>query len=276
MNKYITLIALFLIIIFNTNNVYADKNRVYSIGIVPQFEIRHIRKIWNPIIKEIEKNTGYKLRLIGSPTIPDFEREFNAGRFDFAYMNPYHILLAEKSQGYIPLVRDIGRKLHGILVVRADSGINSIKDLNGKKIAFPAPNALGASLLMRANLKNIHGIDFNPVYVKTHSSVYLNVVVKQTDAGGGVQKTLNQQKNNIKETLRIIHRTPDVSPHPFVAHPRISPQVREKVRNTFLKLAKNKTGKSLLSKIPMKKIGKAKMNDYTSLKKYNLENFYVN
>ena len=276
MNKYITLIALFLIIIFNTNNVYADKNRVYSIGIVPQFEIRHIRKIWNPIIKEIEKNTGYKLRLIGSPTIPDFEREFNAGRFDFAYMNPYHILLAEKSQGYIPLVRDIGRKLHGILVVRADSGINSIKDLNGKKIAFPAPNALGASLLMRANLKNIHGVDFNPVYVKTHSSVYLNVVVKQTDAGGGVQKTLNQQKNNIKGALRIIHRTPDVSPHPFVAHPRISPEVREKIRNTFLKLAKNETGKSLLSKIPMKKVGEAKMNDYTSLKKYNLESFYVN
>jgi len=275
MTKYITLMSLLFIVIFNATHVYADKKRVYSIGVVPQFEIRHIRKIWNPIIKEIEKNTGYKLKLIGSPTIPDFENEFNAGRFDFAYMNPYHILLAEKSQGYIPLVRDIGRKLHGILVVRKGSGINTIKDLNGKKIAFPAPNALGASLLMRANLKNDYGIDFNPVYVKTHSSVYLNVVVKQTDAGGGVQKTFNQQKNNIKGALRIIHRTPEVSPHPFAAHPRVSQEVSNNIKNTLLLLGNSETGKSLLSKIPMKKIGKAEINDYTSLKKYQLEIFHV-
>lgn len=260
---------------FLSSNVVAEKKAEYILGIVPQFEIRHTRKIWTPIIDEIEKNTGIKLKFIGSPTISDFEREFNAGRFDFAYMNPYHILLAEKNQGYVPLVRDVGRKLHGILVVRRDSPIKSIQELEGKKLAFPSPNALGASLLIRSNLKNDFNIDFNPVYVKTHSSVYLNVLVKQVDAGGGVQKTLNQQKDNIKGALRILHKTPEVSPHPLVVHPRVSVEIREKVKNTLLQLGENDIGRALLSKIPIKQIGSASMTDYTPLKKFKLDKFYV-
>ena len=31
-------------------------------------------------------------------------------------------------------------------------------DLNGKTVAFPSPNALGASLLMRADLERLHKI----------------------------------------------------------------------------------------------------------------------
>ena len=274
MSKTIYLLSILLLSSLFTFNAHAEKKE-YTIGIVPQFEIRHIRKIWNPIINEIQKNTGYKLKLIGSPTIPDFEREFNAGRFDFAYMNPYHILLAQKNQGYVPLVRDNGRKLHGILVVRADSNINSINDLNGKKIGFPAPNALGASLLMRANLTNDYKIKFKPVYVKTHSSVYLNVVVNQTTAGGGVQKTLNQQRVNIKSALKVLHRTPDVAPHPLAAHPRVPKKVRDEIKQTLIQLGNNIIGQSLLSKIPMKKIGPANITDYTPLKKFKLEKFYV-
>lgn len=256
-------------------NTQAKEASVYTIGIVPQFEIRHIRKIWKPIINEIEKKTGIKLKLLGSPTIPDFEKEFNAGKFDFAYMNPYHLLLANKAQGYTPLVRDNGRKLHGIIVVRSDSPIKTVKDLDDKKIAFPAPNALGASLLIRANLKNIFNINIHPVYVKTHSSVYLNVVVKQTAAGGAVQKTLNQQKANIKGALKVLYRTPKVSPHPLAVHPRVPITDAEKIKDALLMLGENPTGKALLAKIPMKKIGPASMDDYTPLLKLHLEEFHV-
>lgn len=254
---------------------HAESKQVYSIGIVPQFEIRHLRKIWNPIIEEIKKNTGIELTLIGSPTIPDFEKEFNEGRFDFAYMNPYHVLIANKSQKYIPLIKDNGRKLHGILVVRKDSNIKSVQDLNGKKIAFPAPNALGASLLMRANLTNDYNIKFNPVYVKTHSSVYLNVIVRQADAGGGVQKTLNEQKINISSALKVLHQTPSVAPHPLTAHPRVPKEVIKKITQTLLMMGENPIGQALLAKIPIKKIGPASIDDYVPLKKYNLEQFYV-
>jgi len=268
----IFLLPVFLLSLFSLH-AQAENKAVYTIGIVPQFEIRHIRKIWNPILNEIKRSTGITLKLVGSPTIPDFENEVLAGNFDFAYMNPYQILLAQKSQGYTPIVRDNGRKLHGIITVRKDSNITSVKELDGKKVAFPSPNALGASLLVRADLQNTYDIKVQPVYVKTHSSVYLNVVVKQTTAGGAVQKTLNQQKENIKAALRVLHRTPKVAPHPLAAHSRIPTSDVKKIKQALLELGENKIGKSLLAKIPMKKIGDASMEDYFPLYKLNLEKF---
>ena len=111
---YFTLLCLFSIAAIPT----AFAQKTYTVGIVPQFEPRKLRAIWIPILKSIEKQTGLHLVIRGSPTIPEFEKELNAGMYDFAYMNPYHIMLANQNQGYIPLVRDTGRKLFGILVVR--------------------------------------------------------------------------------------------------------------------------------------------------------------
>ncbi|HFD31191.1 MAG TPA: phosphate/phosphite/phosphonate ABC transporter substrate-binding protein [Gammaproteobacteria bacterium] len=268
------IILLFIFSIYPVTS-YAEKQRNYTIGIVPQFEIRHIRKIWTPIFQLIEKKTGYKLTFKGSPTIQDFGKELKAGKFDFAYMNPYQLLVANKLQGYVPLIRDVDRKLQGILVVKKDNPIQSIKELENKKIAFPSPNALGATLLIRADIAKKFNINYEAIYVKTHSSVYLNVLVKQTAAGGGVQKTLNQQKDNIKSALRILYRTPEYSPHPFSAHPRVPKTVRDNIIKTFLQIGETLTGKELLAKIPIKKIGKANINDYIELRKLGLDKFYV-
>lgn len=248
--------------------------KIYVIGVVPQFGALRTNNIWVPIIQELEKKTGLRFELKGSPTIPDFEQEFLLGVFDFVYMNPYHILPAHQFQGYSPLVRDTGTSLYGVLVVLKDSPIKEIKDLDGSKIAFPAPNALGASLMIRLALKEKFKINFHPVYVKTHSSVYLNVIFKEVAAGGGVQKTLENQIDEIRENLRIIYKTPSVSPHPFAAHPRVPASVRELVQSKLLEMGNSDEGRKMLSLVPIKKIGTATMKDYQSLQKMGLEKYY--
>ena len=248
---------------------------VYTLGVVPQFEATRIYAIWKPIINYLEKETGYKLKLSGAPTIPGFENEFMHGKFDFAYMNPYHLIMANQEQGYRPMVRDIGRKLFGVLVVDDKSSVNTLQDLNSKVIAFPAPNALGASLQMRQELVDFFGLKFESRYVKTHDSVYLNVLLGDVAAGGGVQKTLKRQKPGIKERLRVIHKTKPVPPHPIAAHPRVPPEVAMQIRQALLDLGKTNSGAKMLSAIPMKKIGGATLQDYEMLKLMGLERFFV-
>ncbi len=257
------------------NSAVADEGTVYTIGVVPQFDSRKILAIWRPILDEVEQQTGIRLRLQGSPSIPRFEKEFQAGKFDFAYMNPYHMLVANNDAGYAPLVRDHGRQLHGILVVRKDSPITDLTSLQGKIVAFPAPNALGASLMMRAELQGERKIDIEPNYVKSHTSVYLNVVTGMAAAGGGVQKTLSQQPAEIRDSLRVLHRTTKVAPHPLAVHPRVPAGVAEQVQQAMLSLGESEAGKLMLSKIPMKQVGIATLDDYTPLKKMGLEPFYV-
>jgi len=268
------LILLLSILLFPAASVYAEE-KVYKVGIVPQFEARRLHSIWRPILNYLEKETKYKFEIMGSPSIPDFESEFMQGDFDFAYMNPYHLVLANESQGYKPLLRDVGRTLYGVLVVKKDSQINEVSQLDGQVLAFPAPNALGASLQMRQELNDIFKIKILPRYVKTHDSVYLNVLLGEAIAGGGVQKTLNRQRPEFKEALKIIHKTKPVAPHPLSVHPRVPEEVSKVVKSAFLKLSQTLEGKNLLAKIPMKKVGEASMDDYMPLKDLGLERFFV-
>lgn len=274
MNRLI--IIIFLVLTTFTLAIYAETTeKVYTIGVVPQFEARKLHEIWRPILDLLEKETAYKFKIRGSSSIPKFEQEFAQGKFDFAYMNPYHLIIANDSAGYIPLVRDHARKLYGVLVVKKDSGITSPAQLNGKTLVFPAPNALGASLQMRQELHDKFGIEFKTNYVKTHDSVYLNVLLGEASAGGGVQKTLNEQKKQYKDMLRVIYQTQKVAPHPLAVLPDVPVEIRDRVRDALLEVGQSKEGQELLSKIPMKKIGSASMQDYMPLKDIGLERFYV-
>ena len=247
----------------------------FSFGVVPQFEARHLAAIWQPILEELGARTGYRFDLVGSPRIPAFEASFLAGEFDFAYMNPYHAMLAAEGQGYVPLVRDGAGRLRGILVVRDDSPYRDVADLEGRRIAFPSPNALGASLLMRADLASLYGLAFEPVFVQTHSSVYLNVALGQMAAGGGISKTLDQQPPAVRDALRTLYETREMAPHPVTAHPRVPAAVREAVRGALLALGRTEAGAALLAQIPIQEIATATAGDYAELGEWGLETLYA-
>jgi len=254
----------------------AKAETVYSFGVVPQFEPRKLASIWLPVLEKLEKKTGLKFKMVGSPRIPDFELSFTNNEFDFAYMNPYHAMLAASGGGYVPLVKDANRKLFGVLVVRKDDAIKDVSELKpGTEIAFPSPNALGASLLMRADLGKKFGLEFTPVYVQTHSSVYLQVVLGKMRAGGGVMGSLKGQKPEIQKHLRVLYETRRMSPHPVMAHSRVPADHRERVRQAFIEIGQTDEGRKLLSGIPMNKVAPAAIEDYMSLADWGLEEYYV-
>lgn len=267
----------FLLVMSVTLPTLAGKEpaKEYVLGVVPQFEARRIIDIWQPVIDQVNQRANVKLVLKSSPSIPEFERQFSEGAFDFAYMNPYHLFVANEKQGYQPVLRDVGRKLYGIIVVKKDGPIKSVEDLDGKKVAFPAPNALGASLLPRAEFSKKFHIKVKESYVKSHSSVYLNVALGLTDAGGGIEKTLSQQPREVKDQLRVLYKTQGVSPHPIVVHPRVPADVQARVIAAFLDLGANTLGQMQLAKVPIRKIGKTSLQDYEDIRSLDLNEFYV-
>lgn len=268
------LITLFSAKLLFSTLVHAE-DKVYIVGMVPQFEARKLTAIWVPILEQLTVETGLKFKLEGAPNINEFEKKFMAGTYDFVYMNPYHFVLGNQLQGYIPLVKDGSKKLHGVLVVQKDSPIQNVAQLNGAKIAFPSPNALGASLQMRQELHDIFNIQITPVYVNTHGSVYLNVLLGDTLAGGGVGKTLQKQKAEYRQALRVIHKTTPVASHPIAAHPRVPSADIEKVTAALINMGKTVATAALLQGIPIQEVTIATFSDYEPLKNMNLERFYI-
>jgi phosphonate transport system substrate-binding protein len=247
--------------------------RHYSFGVVPQFEQRKLYAIWKPIVEELEKQTGLKLKLTTTLQIQDFEKEYLQGNYDFVYMNPYFMVKGIQAKNYIPLVHD-KTPLRGILVVRKDGPIKKIADLKGKTMAFPSPNAIGACLMIRSDLERLYQVTVTPLYVKTHSSVYLHVARDRVPAGGGVQKTLQEQDPLIQESLMVLYTTRPIPSHPIAAHERVPKADRERLQKALFAMGNTEAGRALLSRIPVQALETATTEEYAVMEGWGLDRYW--
>ena len=253
-----------------------EPTRVYSLSVVPQFTGMAIHRDWTSVINYMNKHTPYRFKLVLSKDIPTFEQSFIEGVPDFAFMNPYHAVMAKRAQGYRPIIRDNARKLTGILVVRKDGVYNKIQDLSGQKIAFAAPNAFAAALYMRALLREREHIDFIPEYVKTHSNAYRQVLVGKAAAAGGVYRTLHKERPEVSDNLKIIYKTPSSRSHPLTAHARMPADVINAVQEAFEKMHSDENMKVWLKAILIPEPVVADYErDYQSLEKLKLDSYIV-
>lgn len=247
----------------------------YVFAVVPQFPAVEVFRTWRPLLDALEVETGHRFELRTSETIPKFEGSFQSGEPDFAYMNPYHAVMARKAASYVPLVRS-SESLSGILVVRADAALRELAELNGATIAYPAPNAFGASLYMRALLGARFRIATEPVYVQTHVNAYRSVIRGDTLAAGGIRSTLEREPVEVRDKLRVLYETPATASHPVVAHPRVAQPVRQAVRAALLKLAQAEAGKKMLEAVSLDALVEADYaRDYAPLESLKLERFVV-
>jgi phosphonate transport system substrate-binding protein len=249
--------------------------KVFTFDVVPQFPAAKIYATWSPLLQRIGQDAGLCFELRVSASIPEFEQRFLKGESDFTFLNPYHAVLAHQKKKYQPLLADGQDLLTGILVVRSDNPIKNLNDLKGKNVAFPAPNAFAASLLIRAELAK-QKIDVNPTFVKTHSNVYRSVINKDTLAGGGVNNTLDNEAPEVRQQLRVLYETSAYTPHPIATHPSITQEVRDRFIKAMVKLTQDDEGKKLLDGINLNKpqaVTYAK--HYKVLESLQLEKFLV-
>ena len=252
-----------------------DATHPLTLAVVPQYTAVQIHKDWTPFIERVSRDSGVALSLKIYQSSPKFEADLVKGVPDFAFMNPYHEVMARRAAGYLPLVRD-NTPLTGVLLVRRDSPVRTVKDLAGGKLAFPSPNAFGASLYMRALLTEQEGVKIEPVYVKTHSNVFRQVIVGQTVAGGTVNSALQREPGTVIEQLRVIFETPATAAHPLAAHPRISEAQRKAVTQAILKLRDDPTAAPLLQAVQMATpVAADYARDYRPLERLKLEKYLV-
>lgn len=230
---------------------------------------------WTPLVELLSERLNADIELKVYRRIPRFEADLFAGIPDFAFMNPYHQVMAKRRQGYVPLVRG-SKSLSGVLVVRHDSAVRSVAELNGKTLAFAAPNAFGSSLYMRTLLTQRFRIKFTPYYVDAHSEVYRHVILGEAVAGGGIKHTLEIEPAAVKKQLRILFETPKTAAHCLSAHTRVPAAARRIVIDTILELGAKKSREKPLQRIQLGAPVKANYaRDYKPLEALGLEKYVV-
>lgn len=240
-----------------------------TFGIVPQQTPTDIETNWGALVQFLEKETGYTIHIKTASSIPIFEQRCSEGRYDFAYMNPYHYVIYSKNPGYKALVRQKDKQIQGIIVTKKEDKDNDLNSFSGKELAFPAPAAFAASLLTRAHL-TAENIPFDPIYVRTHDSVYQAVADGLFPAGGGVKRTFFATAPEIREKLAITWTTERFTPHAIAIHPRVTPEIADKLEQAFIQLDDQITHQDILAPIHFNGFEKANDTDWNDVRSLNL------
>jgi len=207
-----------------------------------------VAQTWLPVTQYLERITGYKIHFATAKDIPTFEEVLAEGGYDIAYMNPYHYTVYSRRPGYKAFTKARDKKIKGIIVVRKDSNIKNLSDLENSTLAFPSSLAFAASMLPGAVLIE-HKIKFTSQYINSHNLVYRNVRHANYPAGGGILRTFKAIEKSVQDKLRILYTTEGYTPHVFAAHPPLSPEIVEKIQQALISLDQIAAGKSILKKI---------------------------
>ena len=113
-----------------------------------------------------------------------------SGQVDVGWLAPFAYVLAHdknNAQVILASVRQGSKTYRSQIIVRADSGINSIDQLRGKKFAFVDPASASGFLFPNAMLAKM-GLDYKTFFSDTifaggHDKVVIAVYNKQVDGG---------------------------------------------------------------------------------------------
>ncbi|WP_370260909.1 phosphate/phosphite/phosphonate ABC transporter substrate-binding protein [Limnobacter sp.] len=221
-----------LLLAFGTK-AHAQPWPTLTLMVVPQFPATVLYSTWGKLVVNMD---GVHIKMVFAKDIDDFEERFMRGEADLIYCNPYHMVMAKQSQGYLPLLRD-AKPLTGILLAPAKGQpghVSSLEELQGKTMLFPSPNAFGASLYMRALLTEQRGLQFSTQYVKTHPNVIRGVVRSEGAAGGMVAATFLSESEELRSKVQVLYETPPTASHPLAVHPRVPEQLRKHIQAQVL------------------------------------------
>ncbi|MFQ5643162.1 MAG: phosphate/phosphite/phosphonate ABC transporter substrate-binding protein [Thiogranum sp.] len=141
------------------------------------------------------------------------------------------------------------------IYVRADSGIESVEQLNGKRIAFISPMGAGGYLAPRAYLHNNGVMDSQEIFTRNLSSSIHQVLLRDVEAGTmcGVNYRLMSQKIDTGE-LRIIGASEAYPENLIAAHSNLDPALLERIRTVILDMEKTPAGSKVLEQMHSMKI----------------------
>ncbi len=241
----------------------------YTFAFVPQQSAKKLAQKWQPVLDYLEQQTGDRYQFTTARNIPTFETRLADAQYDIAYMNPYHFTVFNEKPGYQALVKQRNKRIKGIIVVRKDSPIQSLDDLAGQTIAFPAPAAFAATLLTSAEF-HLRNIQITPRYVSSHDSVYLNVARNFMPAGGGVMRTFGNTDPKIRQTLRVLWTTPEYTPHAIAVKQSLPAEVSTRLQQALLTMHQSETGIALLKNVNFNGFEPAENQDWDDVRALGL------
>ncbi|MFH2124313.1 MAG: phosphate/phosphite/phosphonate ABC transporter substrate-binding protein [Pseudomonadota bacterium] len=231
---------------------------VLIFGVHPLHNPQRLNEIYGPLVEYLNRNfPEITIQLEASRSYEEFDRKLYSRHFHFALPNPYQTLKSLEHGYHIFAKMGDDEQFRGIIIVRKDSNINTVADLKGKVVSFPAPTALAATM-MPLYFLHTHGLNVNQdirrLFSGSQESSIMNVYLRKSAAGATWPppwQSFAARNPKIAAELEVKWESPPLVNNGLVARDDLAPEMVDKVQALLLHLHTHEEGRQLLSALPL-------------------------
>lgn len=242
-----------------------SKNNPVKLYFTPSVDSDTITSNSTHFLKFLEQETGLVFKT-GIPTnYVAVVEAFGSKRADIGVMNSFGYIMANSKYGAEAKLRVIryGHDYYqGQIIAHVDSGIKSIKDLEGKKFAFTDPSSTSGYMFPLKIMKDASVNPSNTTFAIKHDNVVTMVYQKQVDAGatyysapsssGEIRDARSRVKTqfpDVEEKVKIITTTEKIPNDPFVFRKGLPTEITSKFIAALKKYIATEGGKKVFRNI---------------------------
>lgn len=250
--------------------------------LVPALDARVLTDNSKVLKEYLEKNTPYKFQITIPQNFVAVVESFGTNRADVAAINTYGYYLAHKRFGVearLTVIRYGSATYQSQFLARADSKIKTLKDLNGKKVAFVDPASTSGYLLPLKTLKDLKVEPKDTVFAMKHDSVVTMIYQGQVDAGAtyysppqngqieDARRMVKTQYPDVEQKVKIIQLSEPIPNDPIAFRKDMPEEMKEKIVDTLLQFAATSEGQKALDlMLGATNLKKATDSDYDSVR----------
>lgn len=281
-----TLVFIFYITVRDVKGTLGTRKNPVKLYFTPSVDAEKITLSARPLIQFLERETGYYFETAIPTSYIAVVEAFGTDRADIAIINSFSYLLAHEKYGANAVLRVIrtGNQAYyrGQIIVRTDSGIERLEDLNGKSIAYVDASSASGYILPSALLRKKGIKPGRETFAMKHDNVVIMVYQKQVDAGAtfyspphpvtgeplDARSRVKKQYPDVFEKIKILALTDSLPNDPVVFRKGMSPIMVDKIKDALLKFANSEEGKRIMPEIySMEGLIEASDADYDLLRK---------
>lgn len=140
---------------------------------------------------------------------------FGNNKADIAFLNTFSYVLANQKYGaeaILKIVRRNGDTTYGgQFLTYVGSGVNSVEDLNGKRIAYVDPASASGYILPKAMLQKLGITPAQEVFAQRHDNVVMMIYQHQVDAGAAYYSAPDKKTGELQDARALVKKQyPDI------------------------------------------------------------------
>ncbi|MBN2656276.1 MAG: phosphate/phosphite/phosphonate ABC transporter substrate-binding protein [Spirochaetales bacterium] len=210
-------------------------------GLYPIYDAKTMIRLFAPIAKQLEEDTGYSIQLLSSPDKMEFNTKTLKGYFDIAWVSNSCYMEAREIGSICAIARGTP-SFRGIVMVRKDRGIDRIEQLMGLQIGAIGRYSLAGYLFLKNDLFEA-GIDMDRDCIVEFNlkpeAIPFRVYDRIYDAGVFSEDTLIESPlyNSIRSEMKIIHTSIPIPPFPFIVKTDMDPELANTIQNSLSRIS---------------------------------------